>query len=159
LTLTRYHELTALKAAGMSLYRASAPIMLLGVLVAIGSGLFQELVLPVLNERGEEVDRVKIRGQSPRHLQSRSRLWLRSGDTRFYRVELLSPITGELYGMTVLEIDDKFRLINRLDARKAHWTSQGWDVSDGAFREISRTGGVSTVPFQHAALQMDETFG
>jgi lipopolysaccharide export system permease protein len=158
LTLTRYHELTALKAAGMSLYRASAPILLLAVVVAIGAGLFQELVLPVLNERGEEVDRVKIRGQSPRHLQSRSRLWLRSGDTRFYRVELLSPVTGELYGMTVLEIDDRFRLISRLDARKAHWTAQGWDVSDGAFREISPTAGVTTVPFQHAALEMDESF-
>ena len=158
LTLTRYHELTALKAAGMSLYRASAPILFLGVVVAIGSGLFQELALPILNERGDQVDHVKIRGQQPRHLQSRSRLWLRSGDTRFSRVELLSPVTGELYGVTVLEIDDRYRIVNRLDARKAHWTPQGWDVSDGAFREISPAGGVSTVPFRHAALEMSETF-
>ena len=158
LTLTRYHELTALKAAGISLYRASAPILLLGVVVSVGSGLFQELFLPVLNERGEEVDRVKIRGLRPRHLESRSRLWLRSGDTRFYRVELLSPVTNELYGVTVLEIDDGFRLVARLDARKAHWSPAGWDFSEGAFREISPTGGVSTVPFQHAALEMQETF-
>jgi lipopolysaccharide export system permease protein len=158
LTLTRYHELTALKAAGMSLYRASAPILLLAVVVAIGSGLFQELALPVLNERGDEVDRVKIRGQQPRHLQSRSRLWLRSGDTRFYRVELLSPMTGELYGMTVLEIDDRYRLVNRLDARKAHWTPQGWDLSEGAFREIAPGGRVTTVPFQHAAIELEESF-
>ena len=156
LTLTRYHELTALKAAGMSLYRASAPILLLAVVVAIGSGMFQELALPVLNERGDEVDQVKIRGQQPRHLQSRSRLWLRSGDTRFYRVELLSPMTGELYGVTVLEVDDRFRLQYRLDARKAHWTPRGWDVSDGALREISASGNVSTVPFQYAAIEMEE---
>ena len=136
LTLTRYHELTALKAAGISLYRASAPILLLGVVVAVGSGLFQELILPALNERGEEVDRVKIRGLRPRHLESRSRLWLRSGDTRFYRVELLSPVTSELYGVTVLEIDDGFRLVARLDARKAHWSSAGWDFSEGAFRDL-----------------------
>ena len=158
LTLTRYHELTALKAAGMSLYRASAPILLLALVVAVGSGLFQELALPLLNERGEDVDQVKIRGLRPRHLQSRSRLWLRSGDTRFYRVELLSPMTGELYGVTVLEIDDRYRLVNRLDARRAHWTPQGWDFSEGAFREITPTGGVSTVPFQHAAFEMEESF-
>jgi lipopolysaccharide export system permease protein len=158
LTLTRYHELTALKAAGMSLYRASAPILLLAVVVAVGSGLFQELALPILNERGEEVDQVKIRGLRPRHLQSRSRLWLRSGDTRFYRVELLSPVTGELYGVTVLELDDRYRLVNRLDARKAHWSPAGWDFSEGAFREISATGGVNTVPFQHAAFEMEESF-
>jgi lipopolysaccharide export system permease protein len=158
LTLTRYHELTALKAAGMSLYRASAPILLLAVVVAVGSGLFQELALPALNERGDEVDHVKIRGQQPRHLQSRTRLWLRSGESRFYRVELLSPMTGELYGVTVLDLDDRFRLLGRLDARKAHWTPKGWDVSDGAFREISPTGGVTTAPFRHAALEMEESF-
>ena len=158
LTLSRYHELTALKAAGMSLYRVSAPILLLGLVVAIGSGFFQELALPVLNERGDEVDQVKIRGNRPRHLQSRSRIWLRSGDTRFYRVELLSPVTSELYGVTVLEIDDQFRLVNRLDARKAHWTPAGWDVSDGAYREITGSGQVSTVPFKHAAIEMDEAF-
>ena len=157
LTLTRYHELTVLKAAGISLYRASAPILLLGFAVAVGSGLVQELVLPVLNERGEEVDRVKIRGLRPRHLESRSRLWLRSGDTRFYRVELLSPVTSELYGVTVLEINNQFRLVNRLDARRAHWSPAGWDFSEGAFREIAPGGQVSTVAFQHSAIELDET--
>ena len=159
LTLTRYHELTALKAAGISLYRVSAPILLLGVAVAVGSGFFQELALPILNERGDEVDQVKIRGLRPRHLQLRSRIWLRSGDTRFYRVELLSPTTGELYGVTVLEIDDQFRLVNRLDARRARWTPAGWEVSDGAFREVMPGGQVNTVPFKHAAIELEESFG
>ena len=105
LTLTRCHELTALKAAGVSLYRVSAPILGLGLGVAIVAGLFQELALPTLNERGDEVDRVKIRGQAPRHLQSRQRLWVRSADSRFYRVELLNPGTDDMYGMTILEVD------------------------------------------------------
>ncbi|MGH7347112.1 MAG: LptF/LptG family permease, partial [Candidatus Rokuibacteriota bacterium] len=122
LTLSRYHELTALKAAGVSLYRVSAPVLGVGLVVAIGAGLFQELALPVLNERGDEVDRVKIRGQAPRHLQSRQRLWVRSADTRFYRVELLNPSTSDLYGVTILELDREFRLTGRLDARRAHWT-------------------------------------
>ena len=73
--------------------------------MAVVSGLFQELLLPRLNELGDEVDRVKIRGQLPRHLQSRERLWLRTADTRFYRVELLAPGTSDMYGVTVLEVD------------------------------------------------------
>jgi len=55
----------------------AAPVLLLSVLVALASGLFQELLLPRLNELGDEVDNVKIRGNLPRHLQSRERLWLR----------------------------------------------------------------------------------
>ncbi len=156
LTLSRYHELTALKAAGVSLYRVSAPVLGVGLMVAIGAGLFQELALPVLNERGEEVDRVKIRGQAPRHLQSRQRLWVRSADTRFYRVELLNPGTNDLYGVTILELDREFRLTGRLDARRAHWTAGGWELSDGAYREIGPEGKVQTVPFGRTALDLKE---
>ena len=156
LTLTRYQELTALKAAGISLYRISAPILLLGVGTAVAAGLFQELVLPRLNERGEEVDRVKIRGQLPRHMQSRSRLWLRSADTRFYRVELLAPGTSDLYGVTVLDVGPDFRLKSRLDARRAHWAGDAWEMKDGAFREARADGQIESVPFTLTALNLDE---
>ena len=156
LTLSRYHELTALKAAGVSLYRVSAPVLGVGVVVAIAAGLFQELALPVLNERGDEVDRVKIRGQAPRHLQSRQRLWVRSADTRFYRVELLNPATNDLYGVTILELDRDFRLTGRLDARRAHWAAGGWELSDGAYREVGPEGKVQTVPFGWTAMDLKE---
>jgi LPS export ABC transporter permease LptG len=157
LALTRAHELTAMKAAGMSLYRVAAPVLLLGVLVALASGLFQELLLPRLNELGDEVDNVRIRGNLPRHLQSRERLWLRTGDSRFYRVELLNPAASDMYGVTVLEVDQKtFRLKSRLDARRAHWTPDGWELNDGAFREFGPHGEVQTVPFVMTALDLQD---
>jgi len=156
LTIGRHHELTAMKAAGISVFRVAAPIILLGLVVTMAAGLFQELLLPVLNERGEEVDRVKIRGQLPKHLQSRQRIWLRSSDTRFYRVEMLAPGTEDLYGVTVLEIDRDFRLTGRLDARRAHWSPAGWDLSEGAYRHIGREGAVQTVPFTSTALELSE---
>ena len=156
LTLTRHQELTALKAAGISLYRVSAPIVLVGVGVAVMAGVFQEMVLPQLNERGEEVDRVKIRGQLPRHMQSRARLWLRSGDTRFYRVELLAPGTADLFGVTILELSPDFKLVSRLDARRAHWTPDAWELRDGAFRETRPDGKIESVPFTITALNLDE---
>jgi LPS export ABC transporter permease LptG len=157
LALARYHELTAMKAAGMSLYRVAAPILVLGAGVAMLSGLFQELLLPRLNELGDEVDRVKIRGQLPRHLQSRERLWLRTADSRFYRVELLHPGSADMYGVTVLEVDQStFRLQSRLDARRAHWSPDGWELTDGAFREFGPRGEVQTVPFVMTAIDLRE---
>jgi LPS export ABC transporter permease LptG/LPS export ABC transporter permease LptF len=157
LALTRAHELTAMKAAGMSLYRVATPVLALAGGVAVAAFLFQELLLPRLNELGDEVDRVKIRGQLPRHLQSRERLWLRTADSRFYRVELLHPGTSDLYGVTVLEIDQtSFRLQSRLDARRAHWTPEGWELTDGAFREFGPRGEVQTIPFVLTAIDLRE---
>ncbi|MEX2145657.1 MAG: LPS export ABC transporter permease LptG [Candidatus Rokuibacteriota bacterium] len=156
LALSRYHELTAMKAAGISLYRTSAPILVFGIAIAMASGLFQELLLPRLNELGEEVDRVKIKGQLPRHLRQRTRLWMRSSDTRFYRVELLSPGTSDMYGVTVLDVDKDFRLMSRIDARRAHWTGSGWELSEGAFRQIGPQGQVQTAPFTRTTVRLDE---
>jgi lipopolysaccharide export system permease protein len=155
LSLARSHELTALKAAGVSLYRVSAPALGLGVAVVLSAGLFQELALPGLNQRGDEVDRVKIRGRLPRHLQTQERLWVRTSDTRFYRIELLSPGTKDLYGVTILEIDRSFRLQHRLDARRAHWTPAGWELSDGAIRRVEPDGQVRTVPFTRTTLDLE----
>ena len=108
-------------------------------------------MLPKLNELGDEVDRIKIRGQQPRHLQTRTRLWLRSADSRFYRVELVAPSTGDLYGMTVLEVDRDFRLAQRLDAQRAHWTPRGWDAQGRGLPEdlARRPGGDDAVRGHH----------
>src|SRR4029450_5976953 len=119
----RAHDREAAARPALRRDPASTFITCLGLAVAIGAGLFQELVLPGLNERGDEVDRIKIRGQAPRHLQSRQRFWVRSAASRFYRVELLNPGTNDLYGVTILEIDHEFGLVGRLDARRAHWTA------------------------------------
>jgi lipopolysaccharide export system permease protein len=156
LALSRYHELTALKAAGVSLYRVSLPVLAFALSVSVSAGLFQELLLPSLNERGDELDRVRIRGQLPRHLQLRQRLWLRASDTRFYRVALLHPGSHDMYGVTVLDFGAAFRLRNRIDARLAHWTPSGWVLTEGAFRDIGGDGQVQTRPFKRAVLDLPE---
>ena len=73
-----------------------------------------------------------------------------------YSIELLAPGTGDMYGMTVLEVDPTFRLLSRLDARVAHVTAEGWEMTDGAFREFGPKGEVSTIPFMMTALDMQE---
>ena len=92
--------------------------------------------MPDLNQRGDELDRVKILGMPPRHLWVRQRVWFRSTDTRFFRLDLVDPTSNEVRGLTVLEIDGDFQLLNRLDAARAQWTPEGWVLSAGALTEI-----------------------
>ena len=157
LALSRQHELTALKAAGVSLYRVSLPILLLAFLVSVGSVAFQETLLPMLNSKGEEVDRIKIRGEMPRHLQRRSQIWYRSSESRFFRLELLDPAGKQMDGVTVFEIDRGFRLLDRLDAARAFWRPAGWEFERGTFREFGADGSAESVPFTLTALELPES--
>src|SRR5262249_59231791 len=63
---------------------------------------------------------------------------------------------GDGYGGTFLGADRRFGLPTRLDARQAHWTEAGWELRDGAFREIEPAGTVQTVPFTLTALELTE---
>ena len=156
LTLTQQHELDALKAAGVSLYRASLPILLVAFGVSLASGLLQETVLPGINAKAEEVDRVKIRGNQPRHLQRQTQIWYRSSDTRFLRMEILDPIERSLDGLLVVDISPQFRLLDRLDASKARWKGEGWMLSDGVYRKILPNNQVMADAFTERLVAMPE---
>jgi LPS export ABC transporter permease LptF/LPS export ABC transporter permease LptG len=156
LSLTRAHELDALKAAGVSLYRVSVPILLLALALSIAAGFFQETALPAINARAEEIDRIKIRGQLPRHLQKRNQLWYRSTDTRFWRMELLDPVERSVDGLLLLEVDQNFQLVSRLDAKKAKWTTAGWELSGGFMRPVVKGTRMESKPFDRVLVKIPE---
>ncbi|HEY7654598.1 MAG TPA: LPS export ABC transporter permease LptG [Methylomirabilota bacterium] len=156
LSLTRQRELDALKAAGISLYRASLPVLLVAGSISVLAVLFQEIALPEINAKAEEVDRVKIRGQLPRSLQRQTQIWYRSSDTRFFRMALLDPGGKSMEGLTVVEISPDFRLMERLDARIAQWTPEGWQLTDGVLRRVGPQNRVSSELFDSRLLPLPE---
>lgn len=156
LSLTRQRELDAFKAAGISLYRASLPILLVAGAISVLAVAFQEMVLPDINAKSEEVDRVKIRGLLPRHLQRQTQIWYRSSDTRFFRMALLDPVGKSMEGLTVLDISRDFRMEERLDARAAQWLAEGWQLTDGVFRRVGPQNRVTSEMFDSRLLAMPE---
>src|SRR3989304_3022756 len=60
-------------------------------------------------------------------------------------------------GVTILEIDPKFRILGRLDAARAHWTRYGWEFERGMFREFAPEGGMEAVPFTLTSLELEES--
>jgi len=156
LSLSQHRELDAMKAAGISLYRASLPILLVALSISVVSVIVQETVLPVINTKAGEIDWVKIRGNQARHLQQQTRIWYRSSDTRFMRMQLLDPIERSIEGLLVVEISPAFQLVDRLDARKAQWTGEGWLLIDGVYRQISPTNQVTADVFTERPVTMPE---
>ncbi|PWU24816.1 MAG: hypothetical protein C5B48_04460 [Candidatus Rokuibacteriota bacterium] len=156
LSLTRQRELDAMKAVGISLYRVSLPVLLTALVVSVLAVLFQEVALPELNLRADEVDRVKIRGLRPRHLQRQSQIWYRSSETRFLRMALLDPVEQSMEGVMALEIDREYHLVQRLDARKARWTPNGWELSGVLIRTIEPPNRVRSETFASRGAIMPE---
>jgi lipopolysaccharide export system permease protein len=59
-------------------------------------------------------------------------------------------------GLTVLEIGPDFRLMERLDARTARWTAEGWQLTDGVLRRMDAQNRVTSEPFGTRVVPMVE---
>ena len=165
LNLSRSHELTALKAGGVSLYRVSLPVFGLAVLVTLGALAFQEILLPVLNQKGQEVDESKIKRRALPHLQKRSQIWYRgreggAGESRIYHIELLDPASQEMSRTSVVELDHDFSIHRRWDSRVMRWreSDQSWELRDGVLREFERGQPDRVQAYQELPLKLPERF-
>ncbi len=165
LGLSRSNELTALKAGGVSLYRVSLPVFGLALLVSLGALGFQELVMPVLNQRAVEIDEAKIKRRTMPELRKRTQIWYRGRDdaaagSRIYHLDLLDPGNRMMDGVTILELGGDFAVRGRWDARRMRWSDRedAWRLVDGVRRQFVAEGPDRVEGFRDRVLRVPERF-
>jgi LPS export ABC transporter permease LptG len=139
--MSRRNEITAMKAAGISVYRASAPMLGLGVVVCLVMFGMSELVLPSMNKVANQ-DRNVIRGRPPQTSSMLDRRWILGSDGRFYNYDYLEhgprPGAISLYGLSTYDVDPvKWDLRDRLYAARAVWNGVSYDLERGWRRSFS----------------------
>ncbi|HET7747021.1 MAG TPA: LptF/LptG family permease [Vicinamibacteria bacterium] len=123
--LARNNEITAMKAAGISLYRVVIPVVVLGA--AVGFVMFEgaEYVLPPMNKVAERDFNV-IKGRPPQASTLNQHRWILGSDGRFYNYDYFQKADARqgitLYGLSVYDVDPAtWRLRDRRFAARAVW--------------------------------------
>jgi LPS export ABC transporter permease LptF/LPS export ABC transporter permease LptG len=160
--LSRGNEVTAMKASGISVYRATLPVITLGLLGSLLLFGIGEFLLPYTNRVAGENFAV-IKGRPPRSSSYLDRHWILGGDGRFYNYEyvvegsrppgLLGPLKpGEqfsLYGLQVYDIDaSRWEIADHLRAARAIWNGVSYDVEMGWRRSRGPDGQFRTRAFE-----------
>jgi LPS export ABC transporter permease LptF/LPS export ABC transporter permease LptG len=114
-------ELTAMKATGISLYRATVPVIALSAMIAGGLFFFDQFYIPHTNRR-QEILRNEIKGKPPQTYLQANRQWIVGGNDEIYYYQLFDPDNNTFHSISVFEFDPKtFQLIRRISAAQAHW--------------------------------------
>ena len=150
--MARQNEITAIKAAGISVYRAVVPVIVIAALTGFFMFEAAEYILPPLNKIADR-DYNVIKGRPPMASTLNQHRWILGSDGRFYNYDYFqlaakgSPET--LYGLSVYDVDLKaWRLRDRLYAARAVWDGLAYDLERG-WRRTFGPGGTFT-PFQQA---------
>jgi LPS export ABC transporter permease LptG len=141
---SRTSELTAMKASGVSLYRASVPVVLIGVAVSGLCFLLQENVLAYSNRRAAEL-LDEIKGRPPETYNLLDRRWMLGQNDTVYHYSHFDADRALFSGLAVYGYGrDPFRLRSRAYAREALWdgATRTWRLRQGWRRDFDQGGEV-----------------
>lgn len=131
--LARTSELTVMKACGISLYRASAPLLAVALLASATLFLLEENLLARANRKAEALND-EIRGRAPRTFNLLTRRWLAGREGALYHYAFFDAQRDDLSQLSVYEFGtDAWRLARHTFAARVSYRPArgGWVGQDG----------------------------
>jgi lipopolysaccharide export system permease protein len=131
-------ELTAMKASGVSIYRAALPVMVLSAIFAAGLFLFDQVYIPHTN-RQQEILRNQIKGKPAQTYLQAERKWIFGQNNEIYYYQVFDPDTDRFGGISIFEFDpNTFQITRRIHAERAHWEDglKKWVFANGWVRTL-----------------------
>jgi LPS export ABC transporter permease LptF/LPS export ABC transporter permease LptG len=147
--MAKNNELVAMKAAGVSLYRLTMPLVLAGLCLAISLVLLDDSYLPYANQRQDAL-RNRILGRPAQTFHQPGRSWIFGTGPFIYNYRLFDPDRNLFGRLNVFELDPaSFAVRRRIYAERASWqpASQSWRLESGWVRTFSEDGVESYAPF------------
>ena len=152
----KHHEIMALRAHGVSLYRVLKVFVFIAVSLCLFSLWLQEYVMPVTNQIVREIKNVNIRGKDPSKLFSKFHYWYRSQNI-IYSIDYFDPDKNELQKISLMYFDDSFNIVKRVDAQSAQWDQDAWLFHTGVEREFFPDGSMKLNKFASRAFSINKT--
>lgn len=127
--LSRHSEIVAMKANGISLYRACLPILIVALLISAFVFLLSEWVTPYTNERAEHIRLIEVQKRKALGSFKQDQIWYR-GAKGIYNFNLFDAAGNRLQGITIHYLDREMNLSMRLDAEKGEWKEGRWHLQN-----------------------------
>lgn len=137
--LTKYNEVTAFKAAGVSVHRLAAPVLMASLLISGLLFAFDHYYIPDANRR-QEMLRAQIKKKPVATYLRADRQWVYGEGSRIYNYQFMDTHTKTMSKVNVYELDPKtFEVVQQISADRARWNPehQAWIFQNG----MSRIGG------------------
>jgi len=152
--LAKTNQVTAIKSAGVSLYRISLPVILAAAMLSAGMFLLEDQYLPALNKQQDAL-RNQIRGRPAQTYYRPDRQWIFGESSRIYNYTFFDPDRNVFANFSAFEFDrHTFQMKRRIYAKRAFWEEhlQRWILEDGWSRDFDRDRVVSYLPYSVATF-------
>lgn len=152
----RNHEITALKALGISLFRIMNVFILISAGIFVAALLMQQYVMPQATTRFRHIRHEQIKGRALSRLVDKTAFWYRGRDA-IYNIDFFEAETGFLKQISILYIDDRFQVTGALSAAAGYWNGIDWILQDCVERRFHPDGSQTSKHFPQKTVSLDAT--
>lgn len=156
--LNRTNELTAIYSIGIGLKRVMALLLIFVFGVSIATLFLQDSVLPQLFKRRTNYYWRVMKQRTDFYLDiKQNKIWYRSKNL-VYNLKAFDLKTAQIIGMTVYSFDERFNLVQTVEAEKAKYSPQGWKLMNGTVTQFMQSDPFPiNQKFNELRLQIQET--
>jgi lipopolysaccharide export system permease protein len=136
--LSRTNELIACFSIGIGLQRIVTLLLSLVFIISCLMLVFQDRILPPSHRKRTAYYWNEMRKRPDFYLDvKQDKIWYRSKNL-IYNLQRFDTRTQTIFGMAVYTFDERFNLIQVVDASRARHTEQGWKLMDGTVTLFSK---------------------
>jgi LPS export ABC transporter permease LptG/LPS export ABC transporter permease LptF len=148
--LTKYNEVTAFKAGGVSVHRLAAPVLFVSLVLSILLFAFDHYYIPEANRR-QEMLRAEIKKKPVATYLKADRQWVYGQGSRIYNYRFLDPKQAIMTKVNVYELNpETFHVTRQISADRALWDGnlKTWVFQNGMSEVVDDKPGTYTENYQ-----------
>lgn len=153
--MKKNNEITALKCSGMSVFELSLPVLSASIALAVAVFLVSELVVPYTSSKSETVWNREVKKRDQGRFYGRDHIWYRGGNS-IYWIRHFDGREMVMEAPAFYFFDDSFRLVRRIQARRAVWAGDRWRVEEGIIQAAGAGGVYDLNRFKEINLMLPE---
>ena len=154
-TFARNSEITAMKANGISLYRAALPIFLSSLIISIGLFFFSEWATPLANQKADHIRHVEIEKETGLGSFKLEQLWYHGRDS-IYNFNHYDPKRNMILGVSLYYLTPDFQPRMQIFSDKAFWEQGRWVGQRVLVITISKEGMPAIVKYDRMVMPIEE---
>lgn len=144
--LARKNEILAMKASGLSLYRITAPILIVVFLLSVGHFVYNEYIYPPGNKKRLEIKEFDIKKRSKRKYEQLANVYRQISPGYFYTIAMFNVPKSEGHDIKIYQTENN-HLRKLTTANTLLYEDNQWLLLNGIERKFSDTSRESYVVF------------
>jgi LPS export ABC transporter permease LptG len=124
--LARSHEITAMRANGLSVQRIALPLLGISFAICATTFFLNESLVPAFSQRADAIYKSQIKNRQQQSLFGNRDIWIR-GDGSFINIDYFDTSTNALHDVTVFILNRDFSLNGFVEIPRVRWNGSKWE--------------------------------